>query len=80
MATYLLKEIGSVILDLVNTSLIREYKLRAYRIAVIKPQLKKMSLDADDVASHFQTSPQGFCKSAQWLSLEKQDKLWTIRV
>ena len=48
----ILSMIGSVILDLVNASILTGYVPRAFMIAVIKPLLKNMSLDPDDVASY----------------------------
>ncbi|MEJ4486827.1 reverse transcriptase domain-containing protein, partial [Enterococcus faecium] len=44
--------IGSVILDLVNTSLLTGYVPVSFKTAVIKPLLKKTSLDAEDIANY----------------------------
>uniref|UniRef100_A0A674N6M2 Reverse transcriptase domain-containing protein n=1 Tax=Takifugu rubripes TaxID=31033 RepID=A0A674N6M2_TAKRU len=52
--THLLKDvlplIGSSILDQINGSLVSGYVPRSYKVAVIKPLLKKLSLDPDVLA------------------------------
>ncbi|TWW71520.1 putative RNA-directed DNA polymerase from transposon X-element [Takifugu flavidus] len=54
--THLLKGvlpfIGSSILDQINGSLVTGYVPRSYRVAVIKPLLKKTSLDPDVLANY----------------------------
>ncbi|TWW57376.1 putative RNA-directed DNA polymerase from transposon X-element [Takifugu flavidus] len=54
--THLLKDvlplIGSSILDQINGSLVSGYVPRSYKVAVIKPLLKKTSLDPDVLANY----------------------------
>uniref|UniRef100_A0A674MGZ1 Reverse transcriptase domain-containing protein n=1 Tax=Takifugu rubripes TaxID=31033 RepID=A0A674MGZ1_TAKRU len=54
--THLLKDvlplIGSSILDQINGSLVSGYVPRSYKVAVIKPLLKKPSLDPDVLANY----------------------------
>lgn len=54
--THLLKDalplIGSPILDQINGSLVSGYVPRSYKVAVIKPLLKKPSLDPDVLANY----------------------------
>ncbi|TWW67351.1 hypothetical protein D4764_02G0003920 [Takifugu flavidus] len=58
--THLLKDvlplIGSSILDQINGSLVSGYVTRSYKVAVIKPLLKKPSLDPDVLANYRPTS------------------------
>ncbi|TWW56016.1 Retrovirus-related Pol polyprotein from transposon 297 [Takifugu flavidus] len=58
--THLLKDvlplIGSSVLDQISCSLVSGYVPRSYKVAVIKPLLKKPSLDADVLANYWPIS------------------------